>query len=138
MISGNKFSNIPGELFSKKIEIAQWFYENSETKLDVYGYILFHQLPNYKGQLMPYPLKFQTLSQYRFSLCFEKIYHPIWSMGYLSEKMLDCLMCGTVPIYLGCYNVAQYVPAKCFINFPNFESYAELNKFLPNISEQCV
>jgi FkbM family methyltransferase len=135
MISGNKKSSIPGELYSKRVEVARWFSEHSKTPFDVFGKPGF-QLPNYIGPLTPYSQKFATLAQYRYSLSFENIYDPIWSKGYLSEKLLDCFMCETVPIYLGCYNIEEYVPKNCFIDFRQFTDYGDLDQFLHNLRER--
>ena len=134
MISGNKKSRVPGELYSRRVEVAQWFNENSDIPFDVYGRPPF-QLPNYRGELTPHTQKFVRLGRYRYSLCFENIYDPFWSKGYLSEKLLDCLMCETVPIYLGCYNVEEYVPRECFIDFRQFKELSELDQFLRELSD---
>jgi len=135
MISGNKTSKIPGELYTKRVNVAKWFDENSDIPFDVYGRPPFVQLPNYRGELTPHFQKFATLAQYRFSLCFENIYDPFWSKGYLSEKLLDCLMCGTVPIYLGCHNIEEYIPTECFIDFRQFEDNSEFDEFMHGISD---
>jgi len=134
MINGNKSSHIPGELYSKRVEAARWFNDHSDLPFDVYGTPPFHQLPNYRGVLMPHSQKFITLAQYRYCLAFENMYHPFWSKGML-EKMPDCLMCGTVPIYLGCYNIEEYIPLQCYIDFRQFKDYAELDRFLHEISD---
>lgn len=91
MISGNKRSSISGELCSKRFEVAHWFSEHAKTSFDAFGKPAF-QLPNYIGPLTPHSQKSATLAQYRYCLCFENIYDPIWSKGYLSEKLLDCFM----------------------------------------------
>ncbi|MBD3279079.1 MAG: hypothetical protein GF388_12330, partial [Candidatus Aegiribacteria sp.] len=135
MISGNKNSSVPGELYSRRIEAAQWFQEHSDIPFDVFGRPPFLHLPNYRGELTPHSQKFVTLAEYRYSLCFENIYDPLWSKGYMTEKLLDCLMCGTVPIYLGCYNVEEYIPPECFIDFRTFKDYSELDEFLHGISD---
>jgi GT2 family glycosyltransferase len=134
MINGHKQSFIPGELYSKRLEVARWFHENSHLPFDVYGFPPF-PLPNYRGQLKPYARKFQTLSEYRYALCFENMYDPFWSKGYVSEKIIDCLMSGTLPIYLGCTNIEDYIPADCFIDFRRFKSYSDLDHFLRNLSD---
>jgi len=135
MINGNKFSSIAGELYSKRIEIAKWFYNHSTISFDVYGTPPF-DLPNYIGSLSPYIRKFETLARYRYCLCFENIYHPVWSKGSGGdEKLHDCFMCGTVPIYLGCYDIENYVPLNCFIDFREFKNYSELDLFLQNLSD---
>jgi len=132
LINGNKSSPVEGELYSKRIEISKWFYSNSDIPFDVYGYPPF-ELPNYYGKVEN---KFKTLAQYKFSLCFENVYHPIWSRGYVSEKLLHSMVTETVPIYLGCYNIEDYVPTDCFIDFRQFDNYADLDRFLHGLSEK--
>ena len=131
LINGNKSSSVEGELYSKRKDIALWFYENSSFPCDVYGYPPF-DLPNYRGAVQD---KYSTLAQYKFAICFENVYHPFWSRGYVSEKILDCFMAETVPIYLGCYNVEDYIPPGLFIDFRQFKDYRELDEFLHSISD---
>jgi FkbM family methyltransferase len=135
MINGNKASRISGEIYSKRLEIAAWFASNSSVEFDVYGRPPF-PLPNYIGTLSPYWKKFAVLGQYCFSLAFENIYHPVWSRGYFSERMTDCFMCGTVPIYYGCYNIEHVIPSGCFIDFRKFSQFAELENYIRNITER--
>ncbi|WP_173179008.1 glycosyltransferase [Desulfosarcina ovata] len=130
MIAGNKESQIEGELYSKRLHIAKWFQQYSTIPFDVYGRPPFHQLDNYCGILPTDDEKYSKLSSYRYSLCFENIYHSKWSKGYLTEKILHCLMCGTVPIYLGCSNIENYIPRNCFIDFRDFSDLDALDSFL--------
>ncbi len=132
VIAGNKVSRVSGELYSQRRQIARWFYDHSDMPFDVYGMPAF-QLPNYRGALTPYTQKFATLARYRFCLAFENMYHPVWSRGYVTEKLLDCFMCATVPIYLGCADIEQYVPPTCFIDFRNFKNYRELEHYLQSM-----
>ncbi len=135
MISGNKRSMVAGELYSKRVEAAKWFYDHSKIPFDVYGRPPFKELPNYRGELIPYEEKFHVLSQYKYSLCFENIYDLVWSKGYISEKILHCIMCGTVPIYWGCSNIEKYIPNDCFIDFRRVKNYAELDRYLQEITD---
>lgn len=134
MISGNKHSHVPGELYSKRIEVAEWFNKNSKIPFDVYGRPPF-QLANYRGEV-PAGQKLSVLKQYRFSLCFENTNHPALSAGYITEKILDCLEARTIPIYLGASNIAQYIPADCFIDFRKFVGIGELDKYLRKITQK--
>jgi len=135
MISGNKVSRVPGELYSKRVEIATWFHTNAVMRFDVYGRPPFSYLANYLKELEPYTEKFATLARYRYSLCFENIYDPFWSKGYLTEKLPHCLMCGTVPIYLGCADIEDYVPPECFIDYRHFQDPGRLASFLEGLSD---
>ena len=133
MISGNKRSHVASELYSKRIEMAQWFYQNSTIPFDVYGKPPF-DLPNYRG-IIPDGEKLAVLKQYRFSLCFENTNHPVLSAGYITEKIVDCLEVRTVPIYLGACNIEKYIPEDCFIDYRKFASPAGLESYLQSMSE---
>lgn len=82
----------------------------------------------YKG---PCVSKLEVLSQYNFSLCFENM--PL--QGYITEKIFDCLYAGTVPVYWGAPDVAQYIPRDCWIDATQFESYNEMWTHLQGISD---
>jgi hypothetical protein len=54
---------------------------------------------------------------------------------YVSEKLFQPLLAGTVPVYLGAPNVAEFVPcADCFIDAASFESPALLASYLHDLS----
>jgi len=133
MISGNKSSHVPYELYSKRIEVAHWFAKHSKIPFDVYGRPSF-ALPNYCGAI-PDGQKLTVLKQYRFSLCFENTNDPLLSAGYVTEKILDCLETRTIPIYLGASNIEQYIPPECFIDFRKFADYRSLDTYLHSISK---
>jgi alpha(1,3/1,4) fucosyltransferase len=133
MINGNKSSYMTGELYSKRVEAALWFFYNSRIPLDVYGEPPFF-LPNYKGSL-PKGVRLATTAQYRYNLCFENMNHPEFALGYV-EKMLDCLETRTIPIYLGSPNVEQYIPKDCFIDFRDFDGFDSLNNYLSTMTDK--
>lgn len=66
--------------------------------------------------------KFETLSRYRFSLCFENMA----MQGYLTEKIFDCLYSGTVPLYLGAPDIDALVPKEAFVDCRNYSSWSQL------------
>ena len=133
MINGNKGSKVTGELYSKRIETAMWFHEHSSVPFDVYGNPPF-SLPNYRG-IIPQDQRLATLSRYRYSLCFENVHHPVFSLGYV-DKILSCLETRTIPIYLGADNIDAYIPRECFIDFRSFRDYGELDRLLGATSEK--
>jgi hypothetical protein len=67
MINGHKQSDVPGELYSKRVDAAAWFHERSDIAFDVYGSPPF-ELPNYRGPCSQRE-KRGTLARYRYSLC---------------------------------------------------------------------
>lgn len=82
---------------------------------------------SYRG---PVKSKLSTLSGYRFALCFENTVFP----GYITEKLLDCLFAGTIPVYLGAPDVDRYIPSDLFVDVRAFSSYSDLEEALRSLS----
>ena len=133
LVNGNKHSRVPGELYSKRIEAALWFHNNSNLPFHVYGTPPFF-LPNYRGAI-PTGSRLATVARYRYCLCFENTNHPVLSYGYV-EKILDCMETRTIPVYLGAPNIDRYIPEDCYIDFRRFKDYAELDLYLTSMSHE--
>lgn len=129
MILGAKSSPIPGELYSKRAEMARWFHENSDVPFDVFGRPPFRDLPNYRGPLSATG-KRETLAKYQYAVCLENCYDPFWSRGYLTERIPECLETRTIPIYLGCHNIEDHLPDACYVDMRRFSAYADLANFV--------
>jgi hypothetical protein len=70
--------------------------------------------------------KADVLAGYRFALCFENMILP----GWITEKMFDCFFSGTIPVYLGAPDIAQWVPSECFVDMREFADYDALSDHL--------
>lgn len=55
--------------------------------------------------------KWEGLAPFRYSLAIENSRHP----HYWTEKIADCFLAGTVPIYWGAPNIGDYFPAESMI-----------------------
>ncbi len=53
----------------------------------------------------PFEQKSDGLAPYRFSVVIENAREP----NYFSEKLMDAVLCETVPIYWGCPNIADFM-----------------------------
>ncbi len=82
-----------------------------------------HIAKSYRG---PCRSKYQTLSGYRFAICYENAAID----GYIMEKIFDCLFVGTIPIYLGDPDVASRIPDDCYIDRSRFSGYRALQAYL--------
>lgn len=71
------------------------------------------------------------LRNHRFTLCFENCVFP----GYVTEKIFDALLAGSVPIYLGAPDITGFVPQEAFIDYQAFRSLTELGEFLRAMPE---
>lgn len=78
--------------------------------------------------------KLEVLSEYRFCLCFENMD----ASGYVTEKIVDCFVAGTVPLYWGARDIKKIIPPDCFIDIRDFSSFEDLNRFLHTLSEQDI
>ncbi|QPM92138.1 glycosyltransferase family 10 domain-containing protein [Pseudooceanicola algae] len=58
------------------------------------------------GGYAPFDQKADGLAPYRYSVVIENAREP----DYFSEKLVDAMLCLTVPIYWGCPNIADYIP----------------------------
>jgi hypothetical protein len=131
-IAGNKHSFVRSELYSKRREIARWFSRNGALNLDTFGTPAM-PVPNYRGRAAN---KLETLSKYRFALCLENDNHPVWSRGYVTEKIFDCFYAGTVPVYLGAADIDQHIPPDCFIDLRSYDSLTDLDLFLSTMNDE--
>jgi len=58
------------------------------------------------------PELLEIFNQYRFIICFENSYNS----GYITEKIFNCLLADTVPIYSGSPIIHDFINPECFIN----------------------
>jgi len=62
----------------------------------------------------------KIINKYLFYICFEAIYHELWSWDYVTERLFNAFKAKTVPIYYGCYNIEQKVPKNLYIDYREF------------------
>jgi hypothetical protein len=67
--------------------------------------------------------KLATIARYKFTLAFENSI----ARDYVTERFLDPLIAGSVPVYLGAPNVADFAPGeRCYIDAADFAGPREL------------
>jgi hypothetical protein len=76
--------------------------------------------------------KLETISHYRYGLCIENAKFP----GYVTEKIIDCLVTGVIPLYMGAPDVEQYIPAECFVDLRKYANWNDLLTYLQSMSEE--
>jgi len=85
----------------------------------------------YKG---PVPSKIETLAQYTYCL----VYDNVELEGWITEKIFDCFVAGTIPIYWGAPDVERWIPADCFIDKRQFADYADLRQYLHGLTARQI
>lgn len=78
------------------------------------------------------PRKSVLLSESRFNLCYENASN---SEGYITEKILQSLLTGSIPIYLGADNITDHVPLDLVILRNQFETIYDVLDFINNLDE---
>jgi len=75
--------------------------------------------------------KLRAIARYKFTLAFENSI----ATDYVTEKFFHPLIAGSVPVYLGAPNIAEFAPGKdCFINAADFDGAASLAAYLERVA----
>ena len=133
MIVGNKRSSTKGELFSLRQVVIRYFEEHHPDMFDLYGtgwnepHSDFHT-SLYRGAPAS---KLEMLANYKFTFCPDNQRYP----DYIDEKIFDALFAGSVPVYIGAPNVAEYIPEGCFVDWQKYSSLDDLFADLVEIAE---
>lgn len=142
LITSRKFPVKKVQLQDVRLETIAFFMERG--LLDLYG-TRWNRLrnlpPRWQRRLRPifriYPPqscenKLETIRNYRYGLCVENAQFP----GYVTEKLIDCLVAGVIPLYMGAPDVGQYIPAGCFVDMRKYSSWADLLEYLQAMPEE--
>jgi len=120
----------PKNLYGHRIAAIRWFEANHPEDFELWGnFWNKDHFPSYRGRSEN---KYQTFGNYKFAICLENAYGY---SGYISEKLLDCLISGIVPIYWGAPNISDWIPEDCYIDIRKFESYPQLYFHLQQIDK---
>lgn len=66
--------------------------------------------------------KLDAFKNYKYSFIIENCQH----YNYFTEKLIDCLVTGTVPIYYGCQNIGDHFNTKGFVIMNNLKDLENL------------
>lgn len=105
----------------------QFFDKLCEYKMVDSGGRHKNNLPDHK----PIADKLAFQQQYKFSFAFENSSFP----GYVTEKIIDAWAAGTVPLYWGAPDVADYFNKKAFIDCTKMKSVDEIIAAVKEIDE---
>lgn len=153
VISGNKMSSHPKELYSERKKAIKeleklfghefayygpgwerFYLSNTKIlkafkKLHLEFLLPLQKTPCYEGLLKD---KLSGLNHFRFSLCFENAREI---PGYVTEKIFDCFFASVVPIYWGAPDIDSYIPKECFIDYRNFSNIRDLAEYLKDMDQ---
>jgi hypothetical protein len=89
-------------------KLRHFIINNSNISMEVFG-----------GGYNPIKNKIISFKDYMFSIIIENEKTNNW----FTEKVIDCLVTGTIPIYWGCPNIGDYFDIRGFIIFKDYEDF---------------
>lgn len=75
--------------------------------------------------------KIDTIGRYKFCLAFENSIAP----DYVTEKLYEPLLAGSVPVYLGAPNAGEFAPENSYIDAAAFKNPQELASYIQHLAD---
>lgn len=158
LVASNKALAVfdPRDQYAERVRIIEWYERNAPGDLHLHGrgWDRPAALPGRWGRVRnqlrksiarflpaksPYATwrgpvddKIELLTRARFCLAHENCRDL---PGYVTEKLFDCFRAGCVPVYVGPREIAELVPADCFIDGRAHETPAALDAFLRTVDD---
>lgn len=157
LINANKHFPVVLEtdLYRERLAVIRWYERHAPDQFDLYGIgwnkpergigwrsAVRRRLQRLASQLFgipPFPSwrgevrdKAEVYARTRFAFCYENVRDLT---NYVTEKMLDSLLCGCVPVYWGADNVSALIPEDCYVDRRQFADTAALHQWLLAVDE---
>lgn len=123
---GNQIANPETSIINYSTRTDLGIQLSSNDDIDIYGTYWENNGKNIKGEIWN---KHIGLDEYKFSVACENSIQK----NYVSEKFWDVVLTETIPIYLGCNNIKNYVPENCYI-YLNGKTIEEMTTLINDIS----
>ncbi|GCC27445.1 hypothetical protein chiPu_0005869 [Chiloscyllium punctatum] len=115
--------------------VSNWNSNHARVKYynELYKYIEINTYGQAFGDRLSNEKLIPTISKCKFYLSFENSIHE----DYITEKLYNALLAGTVPVVLGPSrkNYENYIPADSFIHVDDFKSAQELAAYLHMLND---
>jgi len=125
---GGCWINENERFITEKNKLISMIYSN---KKHLVGHKLRHDISNqingidfYGSGYKPIINKSEALKEYMFSITIENCKKDF----YFSEKLIDCFITGTIPIYWGCPSIGNFFNEKGIIVFNNIDDLKDILK----------
>jgi alpha-1,3-fucosyltransferase 10 len=112
---------------SKRVDLATEL--SRHIRIDSYGRYFNNR--SVAGPDLGPQTKIETIARHKFCFAMENAIEA----DYVTEKIYDAFLAGTVPIYLGAPNVDEFVPANSYIDATAFASARDLAAYLQHLIE---
>lgn len=158
LVSSNKSLMIrdPRDLYAERVRIVDWYEAHAPADFHLFGrgwevraarsgrvgrflgkaakFLARFRAPRspYATWKGPVEDKIALLARTRFCLAHENCRDL---PGYVTEKLFDCFRAGCVPVYVGPREIADLVPADCFIDGRRFADPCALHTYLRSVDD---
>jgi hypothetical protein len=123
-----KISMIVGHKYSTNGHRLRKYILDNENNLRNIDFYVSNKFVK-EGKELVGPSKFKTFHKYQYQIIIENSQQT----NYFTEKLVDCLITKTIPIYWGCPNISEYFNTTGWIIFNNFEELKiKLDSLVPN------
>lgn len=113
------------QLHDKRYEFIR--HQKNVNNFDLYG----KGWPEDYGKEIDDKLK--VMRKYKFSLCYENVR---WN-GYVTEKIIDCFIAGTIPIYKGAIDIADFIPRASYATPKDYNEIDHLDLIYKINNARC-
>ena len=130
------------QLHDRRLEYVTGLSKSGILTLFGPGWNTVHHLPSrwhrqlasagVQGQSLDYSQKHSTVGGFKFSLVIENFDYP----GYVTEKIVDAMAAGTIPLYLGAPDIEDFIPSELYVDLREFSSPADLASHLDDMDEE--
>ena len=156
LINANKAFREPleSDLYLERVNTIRWYERHAPSKFELYGLgwakpspafdfkgkfrrriarigtqlFGYKPFPSYRGELRD---KGEILRRCKFSYCYENTRDL---SNYITEKIFDSFLYGSVPVYWGADNVQEHIPPDSFIDRRNFRDTGAVHEFLLSVT----
>ena len=128
-------------LHHKRFEIIEFFGEKDELKLFGSNWDNSKIFPKYKKEKLTHIIKklnptiiddkIEALKNYKFCFCIENTKID----GYITEKIIESIYAGCIPVYFGASDIKKYIPENVFIEGSKFKKLDDLYYYMINLSQ---
>ena len=94
------------------------FITGNNLPIDIFG-------PNHRA----YPTKLEAHKDYMFSIVVQNSCENF----YFTEYLIDCLACGTIPIFYGCPKLSEFFDMNGILHFTEFDQILQI---IPTLSKE--
>jgi Glycosyltransferase family 10 (fucosyltransferase) C-term len=121
VVSGKRGGGDRGKFYEVRHDVLSAIFK-SDLECDIYGHSISTDDNRYMGSPAD---KADALIDYEYSIAIE---NGRWD-GYISEKFIDCILCNTIPIYLGAPDIDKHFPS-AYIELPLDDTAKKLKEII--------